>query len=506
MSTNQPPGWSNDDGDWDPDKTVVIPNPGGRLRQDTTQTTPAGPSEPAWSEAPMARPVPSIAQPIPPRPTPPRQMARQPEPPPRYRGDPETTPIPAGGINPLVAAATPLLGLLSAVREANALGDPMELRARIEQQLRGFSRDTMQTGASKETLDNASYCLATALDEAVLRTPWGAASDWRKLSLLQQLHGDAWGGEKFFKILKAAEEAPASNLDLLELLYICLALGFEGQYAIFDDGARKLATTTEELYTLIRRTRGPVEHELSPNWQNEAAARVALEHSVPVWVVAAVAGAVLLAAYLGFLFFLKESSRPVMEAFLPIGKEALVLNEPTPPPVIKPALLPVVAPPPPPPPPVNAAEPLRGFLQREIDEGLVEVDENATQVTVRLVGSAMFASGSDQLTPAYKNTVVRIGEGVVAHRDRVGGDITVVGHTDNVPLRRSIRFQDNYDLSLARARTVARLLREQPTLAGAVTEDGRGDSEPLGGGDPTAANRTPEQRAANRRVEILVDK
>ncbi len=56
----------------------------------------------------------------------------------------------------------------------------------------------------------ARYALCTALDEAVLSTPWGSGGDWGKQSLLITVHNEAWGGEKVFQLLDIACKARAS--------------------------------------------------------------------------------------------------------------------------------------------------------------------------------------------------------------------------------------------------------------------------------------------------------
>jgi len=503
------PRWHPDDDD---DKTVVVPNPGGRR------------------QAAAPPPMPDYGTGAPAPPPPPPEYGGGYEPPPRYEPPRGAAAIPGTGINPLVTVASPLLTLIATLQKTERLADPMGLRTRIEQQMRGLSADTQRARATPETLKAASYCLCTAIDEAVLRTPWGAASDWRKYSLLRKLHGDAWGGEKFFEILNARMRDPGPNIDLLELLYICLALGFQGKYAMLDDGEAKRLQVTDNLYEVIRRQRGDIEHDLSPHWQNEEEARVSLDHPLPVWVVGAVAAAVLLTTFIGFRFFLSDTASPTLDALASLGTEppAPVIEPPPPPPqaeavvytdpntglehVVVPApepQKPIV--PPPPPPEVDVAGELTGFLEPEIKEGLVKVLDSGTQITVRISapeGRSLFASGSDRVSPPFDKVIERIRVGIAQHQKDMPGDIIVVGHTDNIPIRRSLRFQDNYDLSLARATTVARLLAAdtEPHITKTIEKAGKGASEPVGGGDPAAGNRTAEQRAQNRRVEILIEK
>jgi type VI secretion system protein ImpK len=156
------------------------------------------------------------------------------------------------------------------------------------------------------------------------------------------------------------------------------------------------------------------------------------------------------------------------------------------------------------PPPVPGAKTLATelgeFLAPEVAEHLVELAEDDTAVTVRILGDGLFASGRETLTPKHLPLIQRISKALAEHDKRIAGDVRVVGHTDNVPLKRSLRFQNNIELSIARAKTVAAILRENPGITRPVVEEGKGDTEPL------VPNDTAQNRAKNRRVDILVEK
>ncbi|WP_206197454.1 type IVB secretion system protein IcmH/DotU, partial [Pseudomonas viridiflava] len=78
----------------------------------------------------------------------------------------------------------------------------------------------------------ARYVLCTVLDEAVLTTAWGSSSNWSTMSLLSHFHQETFGGEKFFQLLERLGSNPARHLHLLELMYLCLALGLKGKYRV----------------------------------------------------------------------------------------------------------------------------------------------------------------------------------------------------------------------------------------------------------------------------------
>jgi type VI secretion system protein ImpK len=78
------------------------------------------------------------------------------------------------------------------------------------------------------------------------------------------------------------------------------------------------------------------------------------------------------------------------------------------------------------------------------------------------------------------------------------GPIHVIGHTDNVKPRASGPFKSNFDLSVARAKSVEAVLAASLSDASRLVVEGKGEDEPI------ADNKTPEGRAANRRVEIMI--
>jgi type VI secretion system protein ImpK len=468
--------------DEETERTVVRPTPGGR------------------------RPAPADEQPPPQQPPPAPTQA----PPPAYRAPQAPLPIDKlKGLNPLVSAASPLLSLLVSMRNTRSLADVMGLRTRVERQIQTFERDAAQGGMDSETLYAARYCLCTAVDEAVLNTPWGANSIWRDQSLLSVFHRERWGGEKFFLILEGRMRDPARNLYLLELLYLCLSLGFQGKYHVLTGGQRTLDQIIESLYETIRRQRGDFERDLSPHWEAEPDARPQLSYPIPLWVVAAVAAALLLTTYITFSYFINGSSTPAFQAMAGLGRDA------APPARDITLLVPATEPPAPAgsspgePAPLVPEKPaddeglataLTGFLEPEIAQRLVEVIDGDAAVTVRIVGDGLFASGRETIKPELLPRIQRIAAALSEYNDRIPGDIRVVGHTDNVPLKRSLRFEDNWHLSRARAKSVADILRQNSGITRPITEEGQGDTVPL------VPNDTRANRARNRRVELLVEK
>ncbi|WP_347330423.1 type IVB secretion system protein IcmH/DotU [Marinimicrobium locisalis] len=272
-----------------PDKTVFRqPKPGG----DRTR----------MKSSPGARPEPPPA---------PRQ-AEPVTPPPRQPVAPEAL-LPSRGLNPLVSAADTLLAVHSKVRQSARHPDVAGLYRQLTQEIRQFEGKAREQGLPPETVLAARYILCSVLDEAVLNTPWGSDSPWAQRTLLSAFHNETSGGEKFFQILDRMNQAPSQNLDMLELMYLCLSLGFEGRYRLANRGRDVLEQIKDDVYRTIRRYRGEHERSLSPTWEGLGQTRSTLTQAIPLWVWAAMVALVLVLTYSGFRYWLYTSSSPVVE-------------------------------------------------------------------------------------------------------------------------------------------------------------------------------------------------
>ena len=82
-------------------------------------------------------------------------------------------------------------------------------------------------------------------------------------------------------MLDRLSKNPVKHLPMLELMYLCLALGFEGKYRVMARGVLDLDGISDALYRQIRQLRGDVPRELSPHWQGSATSVAAWCGSCP---------------------------------------------------------------------------------------------------------------------------------------------------------------------------------------------------------------------------------
>jgi type VI secretion system protein ImpK len=373
----------------------------------------------------------------------------------------------SASLNPLVSVAMPLLSAAPRIRHSAQHPNPAGLKQALAEGLQAFEAQARQQGLPNEQIIAARYILCTLLDESASSTPWGGGGAWGAHSLLVQFHNESWGGEKIFQLLgKLAENVPG-NRNLLELLYVVLAFGFEGRYRVIDNGRAQLDGVRQRLAQMLRGDAAP-DPALSPRWQGVQVTGK-LRSGWPLWVIASALGLGLLLIYLAFRFAINSASDQAFTALRSFDVKTAAL-----------------------PPPPAAAPRLSTSLAAEIRDGLLQVRDLADRSVVIIRGDGLFDPGSADLKRGLEPLVKRIGEALNQHP----GQVLVNGFTDSQPIR-SVRFESNWHLSQARAESFRRALLDY-VPGTRIRAEGRADA------DPVAPNTTPEGRAQNRRVELTL--
>jgi type VI secretion system protein ImpK len=376
------------------------------------------------------------------------------------------------GLNPLVSLANSVLALVPQLRATSHHENPILLKEQIAHSIREFERRARSQNIAAERVMAARYVLCTLIDEAAASTPWGGSGAWARNSLLVAFHNESWGGEKVFQLMARLAENVSANRDLLELIYACLALGFQGRYRVLEGGQAQLEAVRDRLAQLLAVDRGTPVRALSDHWQPSLRGRSVLASWLPLWVTGAIAAAILLIAYFGLAASLSSRAAPVESAILAIRAPTAG----------------------PPPPAMPAAQPrLRPLLAADIKAGMVDVRDEADRSVIVIRGDGLFAPGAAELDADRRSLMQRVGLALA----QVPGRVEITGHTDDRPIR-SLRFASNFELSQARANTVRDIVTANGVVRERVRAIGRGDTQPL------ANNDTPTGRALNRRVEITL--
>lgn len=139
-------------------------------------------------------------------------------------------------------------------------------------------------------------------------------------------------------------------------------------------------------------------------------------------------------------------------------------------------------------------ETFKEALEGEITEGLIDVEAESNRIVIRIREKGSFPSGDAKLNKAFVPIVSKIHDVLV----KTDGRIAVAGHTDNIPIN-TPRYRSNWELSTSRAASVVHELLNAGQMSTArFVLEGYADTQPL------TTNDTAENRARNRRVEIII--
>lgn len=145
---------------------------------------------------------------------------------------------------------------------------------------------------------------------------------------------------------------------------------------------------------------------------------------------------------------------------------------------------------------LKQAEKLQEELSAEIEAGKIEIETDQEKIIIRILEKGAFPSADAEFEEDFGPVMAAIS----AVLQEVKGNITIAGHTDNLPIN-TRRYRSNWELSTARAVTVAHGLLQNPLLDPTrITVTGHGDTQ------PRAENNSAANRALNRRVEIIIVK
>ncbi len=461
------------------------PTPEGALASDLTRVEALGAGSgqgPREEERTVFRPNPAGRRPPAPAAA---DVAPKPSAPAPRKAVVQGLDLAAPDANPIMRAAGPLLLLLGRLRAAMLRAPGSNLTAQIAAAIEKCDREMAAAGVAREEAATAKYALCATADEVLAHLPAderGASQS----SLMTRFFGENNGGRRFFDELEKAEKEPRAHYFLLELFDACLALGFQGSRPGALGGAGAVEAIRSDLHEILGKTGSAPPRALSPHWQGQPLAGRAVRLRVPFWATAVVVGLALFGAFVGFRVTL---SRRAEAAAAGIG----TLNPLTP---VEIGRKVAVAPPPAPPPtPAQASqlEHIRNVLAPNISAGTLSVEATANQIVIRIIDRALFQPGKSAILEDVKPLMMYIALAL----DDGQGAVKVVGHSDNTPISNA-RFASNFELSLDRAKLVGALLKQSLSHPERVETEGKGADAPI------APNDTPEGRAKNRRVEIVV--
>lgn len=188
--------------------------------------------------------------------------------------------------------------------------DVGQFALQIRKFLNDFEKSAKRLHISAEDIFDAKYAFCATTDEIVLRSNSRIRDHWERNPLQLTLFGHQLAGETFFTKLESLRAGGKTRLQVLEVFYMCLLLGFEGKYLL--EGPEKLAYLTARLGEDLAVARGK-RAALAPQWAAPDRVMHTLQRTVPIWVMAAALGCVALLGFIGLAWSLNGASETLIQ-------------------------------------------------------------------------------------------------------------------------------------------------------------------------------------------------
>ncbi len=202
-------------------------------------------------------------------------------------------------INPLLNCSEAIFAYLAALKDdVKARRMDMDFRETLINEFLLMEKKAIDMQIPMIEFRDAKYALTAFIDELVLSSAWPGRDQWMARPLQLDFFGEHTAGEGFFTRLATLRQGGEDNVDLLELYYYCMQLGFEGTYKI--KGLEHLMALQVDLRAQIDSYRGPVESVLAPPGLPGYALINKVRRQVPYWVIVVVTIAAVFFSYIGY--------------------------------------------------------------------------------------------------------------------------------------------------------------------------------------------------------------
>ena len=201
---------------------------------------------------------------------------------------------------------SPCFALILQLRATDAFGEADLLRQRIKNLLEKAGLQATRAGISHEDIQAAKFALVAFIDETILSSEWMHKDRWLSRPLQLEIYDRYDAGEEFFVKLDGLRAQAALRAEVLEVYYLCMALGFKGRYQLHDQ--ERLRLIIEETYAELKRLPGMGVNVLSVHGKPRDQVATEVKSKLPAWVVVACAAALGLLVYIGMSFYISDAA------------------------------------------------------------------------------------------------------------------------------------------------------------------------------------------------------
>ena len=218
----------------------------------------------------------------------------------------------------LAQVMAPCFSLILHLRETSEFGDSDLLRSRILEMLKSAEKEAIDAAIPVNDIKDSRFAIVAFLDESILGSDWTGKASWVARPLQVQLYGQAVAGEEFFDRLQRIKADAHIRHDVLEVYYLCMALGFKGKYRIMGDaGQNELRILIEDTYTRLKATAQVDSKYLAPHGRPRDQIATEVRSKLPPWVVAVAAVSVGFVIYIIMSFMIRGALNDACASLIP---------------------------------------------------------------------------------------------------------------------------------------------------------------------------------------------
>ncbi|MCZ2720869.1 type IVB secretion system protein IcmH/DotU [Marinomonas sp. 15G1-11] len=132
--------------------------------------------------------------------------------------------------NPIMSACSEVLSLTVSIGRMSCPNDLFLFRNGLKRAITDLKYKVSLLDYPASVPDKTCFLFCIMLDEQILHSEWGEESGWENQTLVSELFGIKNGGEQFYAVTERALSQPVLLADLIELIYVLLKMGFQGQF------------------------------------------------------------------------------------------------------------------------------------------------------------------------------------------------------------------------------------------------------------------------------------
>lgn len=230
---------------------------------------------------------------------------------------------PKAGLNPLVDAAAYLFSSIGKLTFLKSYRSLHKLQKELITEINTFEETAKAQGYSSEYILVSRFAVCATVDDIITNTTWGGEGQWDNYSVLTVFNQETPQTDRFFLILERIIKDPGLYIDVMEFMYICLSLGYKGNYRTSNYGNYQLEEITHSLYRHIRSYHGDFTKVLSPFPTKITPIPKAKASKISYTFTFLTTTSIIMLLFIGFGYMLDTMSNQAYQELMHIGKSTL---------------------------------------------------------------------------------------------------------------------------------------------------------------------------------------